>query len=323
MLFKKIIIAASLCLLHFTIYGQAIDNMLSFKNINNDKYFRFNFEDDYFAGIDYYYTGGLHAELVASWVKDFPLSKILLHPKYKYIRYGLGIESDLYTPTDVGKNCILWGDRPYAACLFLKTVLIAIDSEKKQRFSTTLNTGVIGPGAGAMNLQTSVHEALPNNIIPKGWINQVHNDIILNYQVDYEKQLRSLGHLFSLDADGMGRVGTLSDKAGVGMTAFGGYFDSPFSNEVITKSNARFYIYEHPEIDIIGYDATMEGGVFNRTSPYTINACNIRRFTFQNRYGFVCVINRVYFEYFHTFLSSEFNKGLTHSWGGIQIALGF
>jgi hypothetical protein len=320
---KNIIATVLLGLVSSAMFGQAMDNTLSFQGINNDSYFRFNFEDDYFTGTDYYYTGGMSAELVMPWVKDFPLSKFLLHPKRSYIRYGLGLESDLYTPTDIGKSYILYGDRPYAACLFLKTFAIAIDTTKKQRYSTAISTGIIGPGAGAMDVQTTVHRALPHNTIPGGWGNQVQNDAVLNYQFDYEKQLQSLGHVFSLDADGIARAGTLSDKAGVGITAMGGYFDSPFSSEIITKSNFRFYIYEHPEIDVIGYDATMEGGIFDRTSPYIIAAGDISRFTFLNRYGFVCTTNKWYFEYAHTFLSNEFKTGLTHSWGSVQIAFGF
>lgn len=320
---RKIIVLFLLCLLHHTIYGQAMDNTLSFKNINNDNYVRFNFEDDYFAGVDYYYTGGVDLEYAAPWIKNFLLSKILIHPKYSYIRYGLALESDLYTPTDIGKSCIQYGDRPYAACLFLKTFLIAIDTNKKQRCSTTLSTGVIGSLAGAMDVQTTIHRALPDNIIPEGWVNQVQNDAILNYQVDYEKQLLSSGRIFSLDADGMARLGTLSDKAGVGITTMAGYFDSPFSNEIMTKSNFRIYAYDHPEIDVIGYDATMEGGVFDHTSPYTISPNDISRFTFQNRFGLVVVTNRVSIEYFRTFITREFNNGLTHAWGGLQIAVGY
>lgn len=320
---NRIILFLLCCLGQFAMYGQVMDNTLSFKNINNDSYFRFNVEDDYFDGTDDYYTGGLHAELAGPWARYFPLSKILFHPRHSKIRYGLGIEDDLYTPVNIAASNIQWGDRPYAACLFLKTFAVAIDSGKKQRVSTILSTGVIGPAAGAMDLQTTIHRALPDNIIPRGWGNQVHNDVILNYQVDYEKQLQSLGRLFSLDADGMARAGTLSDKIGAGITAMAGYFDSPFGNVAVKKRNLRFYVYEHPEIDVIGYDATLEGGVFDHSSLYTIAPGKVRRFTFLNRYGLVCVFGRFYIECAHTFLSNEINNGATHAWGSLQIAYGF
>jgi lipid A 3-O-deacylase len=311
-----------LCITHFAARGQAIDNTLSFKNISNDKYLRFSYENDFFSATDIYYTWGMNAELVAPWVKDFPLSKVLFHPKYSYIRYGIGAEQDAYTPTDASASKILLGDRPFAASLFLKTFLIAINPEKKQRFSTTLSTGVIGPAAGGMAVQTTFHKVLPDNTVPEGWPNQIHNDVILNYQVDYEQQLISLGNVFSLDADGIARAGTLSDKAGVGTTMMLGYFDSPYQTVIAGKNHFRFYVYEHAQVNLIGYDATLQGGVFNRSSPYTIKASGITRVTLENRFGIAVNYRRVAVEYFQSYVSPEFNTGNYHVWGGVQLSFG-
>ncbi len=310
-----------LSLLPFVGIGQVIDNTLSFKNINSDRYFRLNYENDFFSSTDKYYTQGINVELVAPWIKTFPLAKVLVHPKYDYIRYGLALAHEGYTPSDFSVPQILYGDRPFAACFFLKTFLIAIDSEKRQRFSTTLSTGVIGQAAGGMEMQTSIHRTL-GDIMPHGWPNQVHNDAILNYQVNYEKQLMSLGHAFSLDADGIARAGTLSDKVALGLTIMMGYFDSPFLSGTATGSNFRIYAYEHPQVNAVGYDATLEGGVFNRTSPYTISAADVTPFTFENRFGFVIVYRRLYLEYFQSFISNEFKTGNFHVWGGLQVAVG-
>jgi len=320
-MFKNSILTFFICLLRLSAGAQAIDNALSYKNINSDKYFRINYENDFFSGTDIYYTQGIHLELVAPWIKDFPLSKILIHPKYSYIRYGLGLEHDGYTPTNYSKPFILYGDRPFAACLFLKTFLIAIDPDKKQRFSTAVSTGVIGQAAGGMEMQTAIHRWL-HDMTPHGWPNQIHNDAILNYQVDYEKQLLSYGHLFSLDADGMARAGTLSDKVNTGITMMMGYFDSPFKSNVAEKNNFRIYAYEHAGVNLVGYDATLQGGLFDRTSPYTISANNIERVTYENRFGFVVVYHRFYLEYFQSLLSNEFTTGNYHVWGGVQVAFG-
>lgn len=318
---NRSLIVLYLCLCNLSAGAQAMDNTLSFKNINSDSYYRFNYENDFFSGTDIYYTQGIHMELVAPWVKKIPLSKLLLHPRFGYTRYGIGVEHDGYTPTDISPDFILYGDRPFTACLFLKTFLIAIDTVKKQRFSTALNTGVIGQAAGGSEMQSGIHRAL-HDLTPHGWRNQLHNDAILNYQADYEKQLLSKGHIFSLDADAMARAGTLSDKAGGGITMMIGYFDSPFSSGTATKKNFRMYAYEHPEVDVVGYDATLEGGVFNHTSPYTISPGNVIPVTFSNRFGFVVIYHRLYLEYFQSYLSGEFKTGTYHVWGGIQIAFG-
>ncbi len=310
-----------LMLMPFSILAQAIDNFRPYKNINSERYFRLNYENDFFSATDKYYTQGIHLELVAPWIKRFPVSKLLVHPHYSYIKYGIAFEHDGYTPSDYTVPQILYGDRPFAACLFLKTFQTAIDPKHKQRFSTALSTGIMGPAAGGGEMQTGIHRWL-NDMAPHGWPNQIHNDAIVNYQVNYEKQLIAVSRFLSIDADAMARAGTLSDKINIGTTFMFGYFDSPFDTILASKKNLRIYAYEHAEINAVAYDATLQGGVFNKTSPYTISAKDVTPFVFQNRFGFVVVYRRFYLEYFQSLLSSEFSSGNYHVWGGVQVAFG-
>jgi lipid A 3-O-deacylase len=315
----KIITNLFLCILPLSAWAQAIDNVLSYKNIDQDNFLRINYENDFFSGTDKYYTQGVEIDLVSPWVKDFPFSKILVHPKYSYIRYGLGVESDVYTPVSVTASNILYGDRPFASCLFLKTFLTATDSVHGNRFSTALNTGVIGPAGLGMEMQTGIHKAL-GDVTPHGWPNQIHNDAILNYQVDFEHKLVQAGRYFLLDADGMARAGTLSDKAALGITVMVGYFDDPYKSTIATGKNFRIYAYDHPEVDVVAYDATLEGGVFDHTSPYTLSRKDIEPVVLQNRAGVVVVYRKLYLEYFQSVIGSEFRYEDFHVWGGIQIA---
>ena len=310
-----------LMLLPVTCRGQAIDNTLSYKDLGCNRYFRISYENDFFTATDIYYTQGINLEMVASGLSKFPLAKLLLRPAYGEIKYGIGLEHAGYTPTSLGSDAILYGDRPFTATLLLKTFSIATDSVYKQRFSTTLSTGIMGPDAGGQQMQTDIHRWL-HNIIPRGWENQLHNDAALNYQVDYEKLVASYGNLFSADVSAIGRAGTLSDKASLGGTLMLGYFDSPYSGKEEYRSHFRLYVYEHPEVDAVGFDATLQGGLLNKTSPYTIPAAQVTRFTLQNRAGFVISWQRVYLEYFLTQLTREFSTGKPHAWGGVQIAFG-
>lgn len=300
--------------------AQAIDNTLSFKNIQENRYIRFNYENDFFSATDKYYTQGMHLELVSPAIKYFPLSHLLPHPKWNNTRHGIGIEHNGYTPTAIEKEAILYGDRPFAACLFLKTFRISIDPVNRQRFSSSIITGVIGQAAGGKEMQETIHK-WTNNITPQGWHNQVNNDIILNYQAGYEKQLWSFRNTLSLSMDGMVRVGTFSNKAAIGGTIIIGHFDSPFAKVSTTRNNFRIYVYEHPEVNVTAYDATLQGGMFNNSSPYTINASHITPIIFQNRFGFVFIYRGLYLEYFQSMRSSDFKTGNYHVWGGIQIAI--
>ncbi len=321
MRFHRHILFAFACLASLSSGAQAIDNTLSFKNIAAESYFRLNYENDFFSATDKYYTQGIHLELVAPCVRKFPVSKILVHPHFSDIKYGIALEHEGYTPSDYTVPYVLYGDRPFAACFFSKTFLIATDSARKQRFSTSVSTGVIGQAAGGAEMQTGIHRWLHDQT-PYGWPNQIHNDAILNYQVDYEKQLISLGHFLSIDADAMARAGTLSDKVNAGTTIMFGYLDDPFSSIKANAKNLRVYAYEHAAVNLVGYDATLEGGVFNQTSPYTIRPKDVTSFVFENRFGFVVQYRRIWLEYFQSLLSNEFTTGNYHVWGGVQVAFG-
>lgn len=318
---RNAIFSIILSALAYKANAQAIDNTTSYKNINSEGYFRLNYENDFFSATDEYYTQGINIETVGSFWKKNPVNYILLKPKYDYIRYGLGFQHNGYTPSDIGHNEILYGDRPFAGTIMLQSFLIATNTEKHRRFTSSLSTGVIGPLAGAGQMQRDIHKWL-NNITPHGWDNQIQNDIILNYQVNYEQQLAAYKKSFLLAADGYARAGTLSDKAGVGVTLMFGYFDSPFERTETKNKHFRIYAYEHPGFNFVGYDATLQGGFFNKDSPYTISSGDINRIVFQNRFGFVVQYQGFTLEYFQAVSSREFDTQKMHTWGGIQIAFG-
>lgn len=322
---KKIVCSLVCCLLFLNripVRAQAIDNTASYKNIAADHYVRLNYENDFFAATDKYYTQGIHLELVAPEIHNFPLSHPLLHLPGCTMKYGLGLEHEGYTPSSISNPAILYGDRPFAACFFLKTFAISTDPLNGRRLSSSLSTGVIGQAAGGMEMQTGIHRWL-KNITPHGWPNQVHNDAIINYQIDYEQQLVHVKDNFALIASGTGRAGTLSDLIGIGTTIMAGRFDSPFTVGNENVRNFRIYAYEHLGVNLVGYDATMQGGVFNHTSPYTLSAGDIARTVFQNRFGFVVAWQHLHLEYFQSLLSNEFKTGNFHVWGGVQIAVSY
>jgi lipid A 3-O-deacylase len=74
-------------------------------------------------------------------------------------------------------------------------------------------------------------------------------------------------------------------------------------------------------VSFVGYDAALQGGLLNRSSPYTITGNQINRITFQNNYGLVLGFRKLYMEYYRTYISKEFKTGREHGWGGIKIGL--
>jgi hypothetical protein len=76
-------------------------------------------------------------------------------------------------------------------------------------------------------------------------------------------------------------------------------------------------------VSVIGYDATLQGGLFNDKSPYTIATRDIERFVGQHNYGIILQTRTLYFEYSRTMITREFNSQTSSKWGGIRIGFTF
>ncbi|CAM4302996.1 lipid A deacylase LpxR family protein [Gillisia hiemivivida] len=301
--------------------GQKIDNLASFRDIKSDSYFRYHYDNDYFSGTDENYTQGYSLELVAPFLKKNPANYLFYKPRKSEIKFGLAVEHIGFTPPTIGSPEIQFGDRPFAAAIMLKSFLIATDTIAKSRLLSSLNIGLIGPGAFGKEMQVGIHK-ITGNIIPQGWRNQIKNDVVINYEVSYEKQLYRAGNYFSLQTNSTARVGTLLTNASVGLNTTVGLINSPFS-AINKKKKFQFYAYSQILGNLIAYDATLRGGVFNKTSPYTIPSEEIERFTGQFNYGLVLKTKTLYFEYSRTVLTREFESGTPTKWGGIRIGLTF
>jgi lipid A 3-O-deacylase len=147
---------------------------------------------------------------------------------------------------------------------------------------------------------------------------------VINYELSYEKEIFNIPDIISLNTNTQIRLGTLSDKLKAGATFTLGRFDSPFRvREKTIKKNYQLYFYTQPLVSAIAYDATMQGGLLNRNSPYTLKSGQIRHLTFQNSFGAVLSFRNIYLEYYRTFMTKEFDSGRTHQWGGIKAGLSF
>lgn len=304
------------------IQAQNVDNGAVYRTINADKYVRLHYENDYFSLTDEYYTQGINLEYVHPALKKSPISSILIGAKTKPTKYGLALESLGYTPTSIGHDEILYGDRPFAGVLFLKSFAIVNDSVQHYRITSSLSTGVIGPSAGTKEMQKAIHSWI-GDVSPRGWENQISEDLVLNYEANYERELLAFKNVFSMTGKVGGRLGTLSDKAYASAAFMAGFFDNAFESFSKRKHSLQVYLYDEPQFHLIGYDASLQGGVFNRSSPYTIAAGDINRAVFQNNFGIVIKFKGISAEYFQSFLSKEFETGATHRYGGVRVGVVF
>ena len=120
------------------------------------------------------------------------------------------------------------------------------------------------------------------------------------------------------------KVGTHTDRLKAGLNFMAGSFEKPYETMSSTKTNRkkfRYYLYGQIQPGFTVYDASMQGGIFNHSSPYTIAASDINRVTVQGDYGIVVNFRKIYLEYCQSILSKEFSTGHYHRWGGFRLGI--
>jgi hypothetical protein len=299
--------------------GQVIDYASGFK-YKSDKMLRLHFDNDYFTTTDRYYTYGITLEWAHPSLKASPLNFLLLKAQQSSYRYGLALAYFCYTPASLSNNTIRYGDRPFSGNLVLSSSLSSRDTLHARIITSFLTFGIIGQGAGGEETQLMVHR-MTNNVLPNGWQFQIRNDLILTYQLNYEKRLTPSSRHLLLSFSSEARVGTHNDKLKAGFSFMAGRFNDPYRSKTAVQDRRKthWYFYGQVQPALVLFDATLQGGLFNRKNPYTLPASDIRRITLQADYGIVLTLKKWYVDYCQSFLSPEFSGGLSHRWGGIRI----
>ncbi len=233
---------------------------------------------------------------------------------------GVAIQHNAYTPTNITRGDILYGDRPYTAALMLQLFNIDRDTNRRQRLSTTLSLGVMGPHASGKWMQEGIHRGL-NNVMPQGWKYQLNNDVIVNYTANYVRTLVAANNHFMLNGLGSAAIGTLNDKVSVGFNLMAGSYNDDYA--VVNRKKFRTYVYAQPQASFVAYNATLQGGMFTKNNIYSISAKDIERLVFSGRAGIVFQFAGIYLEHFYAISSKEFTTQKNSLWGGIQMGVAF
>jgi lipid A 3-O-deacylase len=302
-------------------HAQAISTTGLERDTRSDRSWRLTYDNDFFTATDRYFTQGIHLEVVDPAFRRLPVAALLLRPTHSQIRFGIGYEDDGYTASDLKASTTLRGDHPYAGTKQLRAVAIATDTLRTRRYASALTVGLIGQGAGGGEIQTFIHRQT-GNTMPKGWHNQIRNDLILNYEASVERPIALKTRGIRISAIGSARVGTLSTAAAIGTTLIAGRSDDPFDVSHATSTHRRaFYAYLAPQAQLVGYDATLQGGLLNRGSPYTIASVDVSRLVYRQRAGLVFRSGRRYIEYYQALASPEFRGARAHRSGGIVFGM--
>ncbi|GAB2459591.1 hypothetical protein GCM10011375_09510 [Hymenobacter qilianensis] len=289
--------------------------------VSPDHLIAYSFANDAFFRTDYYFTQGMSLNVVLPALAKSPVNKILLGGKMAAVRYhGVKLFYDGFTPLRIQDAFIRVGDRPYASYIYASLYRIANQPRQRQRLTAGLDLGFIGPAAGAKGFQTKVHELL-DAPTPQGWDYQVRNDLVMGYHVAAEKQIAAGGKFVELIGTARASVGTLYTLAATGLLVRAGKMNPYFSdlgvNSTVGRAGGKkLQVFAQGRLEgrVVGYNATLQGGMLNRQSPYTLSASQLKRGIVQGSGGLVLTYGRVRFEPSATWVSPELRGGRAHRW---------
>ena len=297
--------------------------------VSSGRLLRYTYANDLFFRTDYYFTQGMTLTLVHPALARLPVCHLLAAgSRGSTQQYGLTLRYDGFTPLRIQDDFIRIGDRPYAAYLYGSFFRTSTDAARRQRLTTALEIGFIGPAAGGKELQTAIHR-ITGNAAPRGWDYQMRNAPILGYRVEVEQQLAASRHA-ELLAAAEASLGTLYTYAATGLQLRVGHFAPGFQVSTVTSMPDRgtphgWQLYGMASVQgrLIGYDATLQGSPFSNRDPYTLAASELRRAVLRSSGGVVLVHNALRFDATATWVSPEFAGGRPHRWGQLGVTVGF
>lgn len=288
---------------------------------NNDKtsFLRVIFDNDIFDNTDYYYTNGIRIELVLDFIANAPTSKILPGLKKANYNYqGFSVVQNIYTPINPDTKLVSTNDRPFSAFLTIGHFRESVNIEKGLKMKSEFSLGVLGPASLGGRVQSSIHE-----IEPIGWQNQIKNDIVVDYSLQVDKTILSKKN-FEISTLGKARIGTVYNKLTGGLSLRLGRFLPVLYNQVVGKSQKfKFWLFTKANLNLVFYDATLQGGLFNNQNIYTINAAQINRLVLKVSVGMAFYYKRFGLEFENFYVSPEFKGAYDFRYGRINLVIGF
>jgi hypothetical protein len=178
--------------------------------------------------------------------------------------YGWRVGQELYTASDIKLPPEFVGppNHPYAAWLFA-----GFFKETSRRDGSYtrfgIDVGCLGPCAGGEWTQTSFHQLL-NQPTPQGWSKQVKNEpgVILYGEIAPVRWAPK--SFIDITPNLHGRFGNIITEAGVGVTVRAGQLN-------ILPNQSTLHGFFRTYADVVGYNATLQGGYFSKDNPHTVD----------------------------------------------------
>jgi lipid A 3-O-deacylase len=294
------------------VHSQTYKNEFGFKS-DNDSYLG--------QGSDRYYTNGLFINFRHAF--DQQKLKEGLEKKTYEITAGQKMFNPYsgYAPDPARQ------DRPFAGYLFAEGAMSWLYSNESI-IKTSVQIGTTGKNSLAEAGQKLLHRTF-GFYDTGGWEYQIKNELTLNLSAQYTRLLaRVADNAIDLSFEGYANLGTTFNGAGAGILFRTGslnqLFNSTYTNAVIgnnakTKALVKreIFFYAKPQLNVVAYDATIQGSLFNNDSPVTFNQ---KPLVFAQQLGVNYSSQRFTIDYGMIFKTKEIKSNArAHQWGTISM----
>jgi hypothetical protein len=323
-MFKKGLFLIGICLFYVTAFSQSV-KFPAFTDGMERKSASVQFDNDTYYLTDYYYTNGLEIDLILPVFENRKVMQVL-HRDDSQILAGLSLSQHLYTPKNIRDTLIQFNDRPFAATLELDYFVDKTNLLNHLQWQTRIRLGIIGPSAGGEAFQRKIHQWI-DSPDPNGWEYEIANDLIANidFMLAYPVFLRKY---FKLSAIGAVRAGTLFDDLNAGVNLQAG------NNRIVTISKDKKqdrpsgkklipYLTSDVSVRLVGYNATLQGGVFSGFNHHVISSKGLTRVILFSNTTLGLLWRGVSLDYTHSFLTKEFDEGISHQYGSFKLTVFF
>ncbi|MBI5556608.1 MAG: lipid A deacylase LpxR family protein [Deltaproteobacteria bacterium] len=191
----------------------------------------FYWENDVFSGTDRNYTNGFKLLWISGALDSYSEDRRLPDWSDKSIdslpvinqpattkHVGLSLGQKIYTPRDLDNPNLIPDDRPYAGWSYVGVTLLSKSERVLDAFE--LDLGLVGPQSYAREVQEEVHD-LVDSIEPRGWDNQLKNEVGVNLVYERKWRLLQLGvensDIFDFIPHGGMALGNVHTYANAGM----------------------------------------------------------------------------------------------------------
>ncbi len=251
---------------------------------------------------------------------------------------------EMYTPIDIKASNIQVNDRPYAGLMYAGIKCISNDFNTARRLTTAYYLGVLGESAKQKQVQKGIHDRL-NYTDPKGWDNQIRNDLALNIKIDFEQLIAAPTSRLELIGLSEINLGSVSNFGGLGTLFRIGRLTDYFYNESgITNGrrtrrcrqcsdrtnyfsnnlsrNFQLYVFFKTSFRVVMDNSLLEGGWFSHdSSPHTITSDKVKRFYGNAEAGATINYKGFALTFSQLFRTPEFDDAFTTRWGSITLTV--